>query len=71
MTNLKAARTDRNITQAALALAARVPQATISRLERDENRTNPSWRVATRLAAVLAVDPRELFVDTPDTGAAA
>lgn len=57
---LKDIRRQRGLTQEQLAALAKVDQATISKLERDEI-SKPSWEIVGRIAGVLNVDPRQLF----------
>lgn len=59
MKNLKKIRTSKNMSQVALADAAGVKQATISRIEKGVN--NPSLDVAQRIADALGASPVELF----------
>ena len=59
MKNLRRIRTQRGMSQAALAHAAGVKQATISRIESGTN--NPSLAVADDIARAVGVSPVELF----------
>lgn len=68
MKPLRRIRTEKNLTQVALALASGVEQSTISRLERDEDKGGVSWETAGRLARALGVEPAELFPLTDENG---
>ncbi len=54
---IKTIRRDRGLTQAQVAEALEVPQASISRLE--SGATRPRWEVVARLLALLEVTPGE------------
>lgn len=58
-TTLKQARERRGLTQAELAEAAGVDQATVSRLEIGRV-SNPSYDTVIKLAHVLQIDPQRL-----------
>ena len=54
---VKTIRRDRGLTQAQVAEALEVPQASISRLE--SGATRPRWEVVARVLALLEVTPGE------------
>ncbi len=54
---IKTIRRDRGLTQAQVAEALEVPQASISRLE--SGATRPRWEVVARVLALLEVTPGE------------
>lgn len=62
--HLRELRERRGLTQEQLEACSGVAQPIISRLENDPE-ANPAWTTVAKLAAALAIDPRELRFGPP------